>query len=130
MKTQLEDLGPVKKKLEIEIESAEVAKKIDEAYRELRKGVRLPGFRPGKVPRKILEGRFGSQVMEDVTNRLVNDTLPMAVEESNIYPLSMPVIENEILKRGQNFKYFAVMEVRPEFELKNYMGLEVEKEIC
>ena len=130
MKTKLGDISPVKKKLEIEIEAGEVDKKINEAYRELGKGVRLPGFRPGKVPRKILERRFGDQVMDDVTRRLVSETLPKAVEETNSFPLTMPVIENEILKVGQNFKYSAVMEVRPEFELKDYMGLEVEKEIC
>jgi trigger factor len=128
MKTRLEEISPVKKKLEIEIEAGEVDKRIDEAYRELRKGVRLPGFRPGKVPRKILERRFGSQVIDDVTRRLVSETLPKAVEETNTIPLSMPVIENEILKLGQNFKYSALMEVRPEFELKDYIGLEVEKE--
>jgi trigger factor len=128
MKTRLEEISPVKKKLEIEIEAREVDKRIDEAYRDLRKGVRLPGFRPGKVPRKILERRFGSQVIDDVTRRLVNETLPKAVEETNTIPLSMPVIENEILKLGQDFKYSALMEVRPEFELKDYMGLEVEKE--
>ena len=59
----------------------------------------------------------------------MNETLPKAVEETNAIPLSMPIIENEILKLGQNFKYSAVMEVRPEFELKDYMGFEVEKEI-
>ncbi|MGD8986115.1 MAG: trigger factor [Desulfobacteraceae bacterium] len=129
MKTRLEEISPVKKKLEIEIEAGEVSKKIEEAYRELRKGVKLPGFRPGKVPRKILERRFGNQVIDDVTRRLVNETLPKAVEETNAIPLSMPIIENEILKLGQNFKYSALMEVRPEFELKDYMGFEVEKEI-
>lgn len=130
MKTTLQDISPVKKKLEIEIEAREVDKKINDAYRELGKGIRIPGFRAGKVPRKILEQRFGSQVMEDVTRRLVNETLAKAVEETNTYPLSLPVIENEILKGGQGFRYSATMEVRPEFELKDYMGLEVEKEIC
>ncbi len=129
MKTTLHEISPVKKKLEIEIEAGEVGKRIDEAYRELGKDVRLPGFRPGKVPRKILERRFGNQVMEDVTRRLVNETLPKAVEETDTFPLTMPLIENEILKVGQNFKYSAVMEVRPQFELPDCMGLEGEKEI-
>ena len=129
MKTKLEEISSVKKKLEIEIEAGEVSRRIEEAYRELRRGVKLPGFRPGKVPRKILERRFGNQVIDDVTRRLVNETLPKAVEETNTIPLSMPIIENEILKLGQSFRYSAVMEVRPEFELKDYMGVEVEKEI-
>ena len=130
MKTKLEDLSPVKKKLEIEIEAGEVAKKIDEAYKELKKEVKLPGFRPGKAPRTLLERQFGDQVMEDVTRKLVNETFLKAVEETDIVPLNMPVFENSILKAGQNFSYSAVMEVRPEFEIDNYIGLEVEKEIC
>jgi len=130
MKTKLHEISPVKKKLEIEIEAGEVGKRIDEAYRELGRDVRLPGFRPGKVPRKILERRFGNQVMEDVARKLVSETLPKAVEETDTFPLTMPLIENEILKVGQNFKYSAVMEVRPQFELPDCMGLEVEKEIC
>ena len=130
MKTNLEDLSPVKKKLEIEIEAGEVAKKIDEAYKDLKKEVKLPGFRPGKAPRTLLERQFGDQVMEDVTRKLVNETFLKAVEETNVFPLNMPVIENGILKAGENFSYSVVMEVRPEFDLEGYIGLEVEKEIC
>jgi trigger factor len=130
MKTNLEDLSPVKKKLEIEIEAEEVAKKIDEAYRDLKKEVKFPGFRPGKAPRTLLERQFGDQVTEDVTRKLINETFLKAVEETHIIPLNMPVFENSILKAGQNFIYSAVMEVRPEFDIDNYMGLEIEKEIC
>ena len=130
MKTNLEDLSPVKKKLEIEIDAGEVAKKIDEAYKELKKGVKLPGFRPGKAPRTLLERQFGDQVREDVTRKLINETFFKAVEETNIFPLNMPVFENDILNAGQSFSYSAVMEVRPEIDIKDYIGLEVEKEIC
>lgn len=130
MKTNLEDLSPVKKKMEIEIEAEEVVKKIDEAYRALKKEVKLPGFRPGKAPRSLLERQFGDRVMEDVARRLINETFLKAVEETNIVPLNAPIFENSMLKAGQNFSYSAVMEVRPEFDIDNYIGLEVEKEIC
>jgi len=130
MKTNLENLSPVKKRLEIEIEAEEVAKKVNEAYRDLKKEVKLPGFRQGKAPRPLLERQFGDQVMEDVTKKLVNETFLKAVEETNIIPLNMPIIENNILKTGENFIYSAVMEVRPEFVMDNYIGLEIEKEIC
>jgi len=69
MKTILEDISPVKKKLLIEIDSKEVDKKLNQAYGEIRKTAKIPGFRPGKVPRKILETYFGSQVIDDVTKR-------------------------------------------------------------
>ncbi|MEE9418568.1 MAG: trigger factor family protein, partial [Desulfatiglandaceae bacterium] len=83
MKTSLEDISSVKKKILIEIEPEEVDRQFNEAYRELGKRVKIPGFRPGKVPRSILEGRFRKQVVEDVTKELISDTLPKALEEVN-----------------------------------------------
>ena len=129
MKTSLEEISPVKKKLFVEVEPAEVDRKIEEAYRILGKKANVHGFRPGKVPRRILERYFKDQVVEDVTRGLVNETLPRAVEESKALPLTIPMVENDSLKAGQSFKYTVVMEVRPQFELKDYMGIEVEKEI-
>ncbi len=128
MKTNLEDISPVKKKLVIEIEPLEVDNKLNETYRDLAKSVKVPGFRPGKVPRKILETRFGNQVIEDVSRNLISETLPKALEEAKTYPISTPLLEKGTLKPGHGFKYTAIMEVRPEFELKNYLGLDAEKE--
>ncbi len=130
MKAHLEDISPVKKKLFIEIEPEEVNRKLDKAYRDLGKKAKIPGFRPGKVPRRILEGRFRKQVVEDVTRDLITETLPKAFEEINSFPLGTPVLEKETLKEGEDFKYSAVVEVRPEFEVKDYLGVQVEKEKC
>lgn len=128
MKTSVEEISPVKKKLVIEIGADAVDKKVNAAYKRLGKRAKIPGFRPGKVPRRVMENYFGTEVQQDVTRELVNETLPKAVEETETFPLTMPVIENEIVRAGQSFKYTAIMEVRPEFELKDYMGLEIEKE--
>jgi trigger factor len=87
------------------------------------------GFRPGKVPRRILERYYGDQVAEEVAKELVRDTLPGAVEETKSIPIAPPMVENDALKAGEGFRYSAILEVRPEFELKDYMGLDVEKEI-
>ena len=130
MKTNLEDISPVKKKLVVEIEAKEVDNRLEKSYRGYGKKAKIRGFRPGKIPRRILENYFAEQVMEDVTREIVGDTLAQAMEETKTMPVSMPVIENETLKVNQNFKYCAVIEVRPEFELKDYKGLQVEKKIC
>ena len=130
MRTSLEDISSVKKKLSVEIESSEINNRLDKAYKEVGKKAKIPGFRPGKVPRKILERHIGIQVTEDVTREVINDTLPKALEEAKAFPLGAPFLEKETLKQGQNFKYSAVMEVRPQFEIENYIGLEVEKEKC
>lgn len=128
MKTSVEDISPVKKKLVIEVGADKVDKKVNAAYKRLGKRAKIPGFRQGKVPRRIMENYFSAEVQQDVTKELVNETLPKAVEETETFPLTMPVIENDMVKAGQSFKYSATMEVRPQFELKDYMGLEVEKE--
>jgi len=128
MKTSLEDISSVKKKLLIEIEAKEVDKKLNAAYRDLGKRAKISGFRPGKVPKKILERRFGNDVADDVTRDLINESFPKALQELDTMPLGTPALEKEDLKQGQDFKYSAVIEIRPQFEVENYLGLEVEKE--
>jgi trigger factor len=129
MKTALEVISPVKKKLVVEVEPEEVNRKVEETYRSLGKSAKVAGFRPGKIPRGILERYYSQQVAEEVARELVKETLPKAMDETKTYPITLPLIENEMLKSGESFKYTAVLEVKPEFELKDYMGLEVEKEI-
>lgn len=129
MKTTVEDITSVKKKVTVEIEAEEIEKRVNESYKSLAKRARLPGFRPGKAPRKILEKYYGPQLLEDLSRDLVAETLPTAVEETKTIPVATPAIEKETLKTGESFKYFAIMEVRPTFELQDYKGIEVEKEI-
>ena len=128
MKTVLEDISSVKKKVMVEIEAEDVDKRVDDAYKKFGKRAKIKGFRPGKAPRKVLERYFGDQVLEDVTNSLIKETLPKALEETKAFPVNMPVIENDILTVGKDYRYSAFMEVRPQFELKDYLGKEVEKE--
>ncbi len=130
MKTTLEEISSVKKKLLVEIDPEEVNRKIDASYRELRKSAKIPGFRPGKAPRKILESYFSEKVEENVTRDLIAETFAKAIEQVNTAPLGPPLVEKEPLKPGKAFKYSALVEVRPEFELKNYIGVEVERGTC
>jgi trigger factor len=130
MKTNIEEISSVKKKLMIEIEAEEIDKRVNEAYKKFGKIAKIKGFRPGKAPKKILENYFGTQLLEDVTKSLIEETLLEAMEKHKTYPLNMPVIENDILKTGHNYKYSALFEVRPQFELKDYLGIEVEQERC
>ncbi len=129
MKANIEDITGVKKKLIVEIDSEEVGQRVNDAYRSLSKRAKIPGFRSGKIPRSILKSYYGEQLLEDLARDLVTETLPSAVEETKTYPISVPAIEKEALKTGCDFKYTAVIEVKPQFELKDYTGLEIEKEI-
>ncbi|RPI79784.1 MAG: trigger factor [Desulfobacteraceae bacterium] len=129
MKTNIEEINSVKKRLTVEIDAADVDKKFAEAYQIVKKNATLPGFRKGKIPQKLVEQYFSDRVQENVTKDLVNETLPKALEETKTYPINTPMIENVTIKKGETFHYTALMEVRPIFELKDYKGLELEKEI-
>ena len=128
MKASLEDISQVKKKLSVEIDAKEVNKKFNSAYGKMRKQTKIPGFRPGKVPRKILESYFGKQVEADVASELVSESFPEAVDEIKAFPLGLPQLEKGPVKADENFLYSAIIEVRPQFEVKDYLGLEAEKE--
>ena len=129
MKASLEDISQVKKKLSVEIDAKEVNNKLNSAYGKIRKQTKIPGFRPGKVPRKILESYFGKQVEADVASELVNESFPQAVDETKAFPLGQPELEKGPVKLDEDFIYTATMEVRPQFEVKDYLGVKAEKEI-
>jgi len=128
MKTDVEQLTSTSKKLSIEIDASEVDKRINQAYKEIRKRAKIKGFRPGKAPLKLLERYYGQQVIEDVQKELISETFPKALQESDLTPLSFPMLEKGSVERGKSFKYTAIMEVRPEIQLGEYLGVEVEKQ--
>ncbi|RLB15912.1 MAG: trigger factor [Deltaproteobacteria bacterium] len=128
MKTNVEEISPVKKKLVVEIDSTEVDNMLQAAYKKVGKKAKIPGFRPGKAPKKILERYFGEQVHEDVTRDIISDTFPKALQETDMIPLGTPLLEKETLTAGKAFTYSAIMEVRPEIQVADYLELEIEKE--
>lgn len=127
MKTTLEEISPVKKRLIIEIEPQEVEKRLRKAYGDLSKKAKIRGFRPGKIPRKVLENYFGPHVQEEVGNELMNESFPKAVQEANLYPLGEPVIEKGRFLEDQTYSYSAILDVAPQVSVENYLGVEVLK---
>jgi len=124
MKVNVETLSPIEKKLSVEIDPERVEQEIERAYRGLSQRVRLPGFRPGKVPRRILEARFRDQVEQDVVQHLVEHSYLEAIASHDFVPVAPPVISPEKLERGKAFRYEARVEVKPKVEAKDYKGLE------
>ncbi|MBJ6749295.1 trigger factor [Geomonas anaerohicana] len=128
MQISVETVNSIKKKLNFEIPADKVSAEVDKAYAEIRKHAAIKGFRKGKVPMSLIEKHYGEKMAEDVVKNLVHESYFKAVEEKGLNPVSYPVIESDLLKKGEPFKYSAVIEVFPEVELKEYLGLEVEKE--
>ncbi len=126
MKVNVETLSPIEKKLSVEVGPEQVAQEFERAYRGLSQRVRLPGFRPGKVPRRILEARFREQVEQDVLQHLVEHSYMEAVQQHDFVPVAAPTITPEKLEPGKPFRYEARVEVKPDVEAKVYKGLEYE----
>jgi trigger factor len=129
MQVTIEDVSPVEKKLEVEIPWEMVKHRLDEAYRDLSRGVQLRGFRRGKVPRSMLEKMFGKTVEQEVMGKLVSDGFVQVAHEQNLHPVAEPVVDDAKMpaKPGDPFKFVARVEVRSEIQPKDYKGLEVSK---
>jgi trigger factor len=123
MQITIEDLSPVEKKVEFELPWADVAPKLDKAYDSLRRGVRLPGFRPGKVPRALLERMYRRQVEDEVARELVERSLGQAIQENQIQPVAPPAVAEIEIKAGAPFKFSARVEVRSQVTPKDYSGI-------
>ncbi|SON61542.1 Trigger factor [Mycobacterium simulans] len=126
MKSTVEQLSPTRVRINVEVPFAELEPDFQRAYKELAKQVRLPGFRPGKAPVKLLEARFGREMMLD---QIVNDALPsrygQALAESEIQPLGRPNIEVTKKEYGQDLAFTAEVDVRPKITLPDLSALTV-----
>jgi len=128
MKVDVVSVNDVEKRMTVCISLDRVDGEIEKAYKGLKKEVKIKGFRPGKTPLAILKKHFKAQVEEDVISKLVSDSYPKALEEAKQMPVSPPKIENGVIEKGKDFTYMAVFEVKPEIDVKDYEGLELEKE--
>ena len=126
MKTDLETLNPTRVKLTVEVPFEELKPSLDAAYKKIGSQVSIPGFRKGKVPPRVIDQRFGRGV---VLEEAVNEALPrfygQAVEENSVQVLGQPEVDVTEFEDGQHLKFTAEVDVRPEFDLPEYDGLEV-----
>lgn len=128
MSVQVENLEKNMAKLTIEVAAEEVEKAIQEAYLKEKNKISLPGFRKGKVPRKMIEKMYGAGVFyEDAANTLIQGNYPAAADESGIDIVSRPTINIVQIESGKPFIFTAEVAVRPEVKLGKYLGVQVTK---
>jgi trigger factor len=127
MKVQIENTGPYEKKILFEIPKEVVSQEVESHYKALNRNVKLKGFRPGRVPRSILERYYRTQVETEVVSKLIEDSYEKAVEEYHLAPVASPQVLDRTFETGQDFKYTVTVEVKPEVSVEGYRGLEVEK---
>jgi len=126
VKTAVEELSPTRVKLTVEVPFEELEPSLKAAYKKVAQQVRVPGFRPGKVPARIIEQRFGRAVVLEET---LNDALPklygQAVDETDVFPVSRPEIEVTKIEDGKEVEFTAEVDIRPAFDIPDYEGIEV-----
>lgn len=117
-----------KYELEIEISAEDFEAAIEKAYLKARKNIAMPGFRKGKAPRKLIEKEYGEQVFfEDAVNLLYAPVVNGAVEESGLELVTRPEVEVTEISKENGVKLKATCITKPEVEVKDYKGIEVEK---
>lgn len=127
MKVQVEEVSPIEKKLSIEVEPAVVTQELSRAYADLSKQVKIPGFRPGKVPRRILEQRYKVEVEADVARRVQLKAYFDAITEQKVEVVADPMLAPSKLVENQPFAFTARVEVKPKVVAKDYRGLTLPK---
>lgn len=114
--------------LTVEVSPEEFDEALDQAFNKVVKEVQVPGFRKGKVPRKIFEGRFGVESLyQDALDIILPQAYSDAVQETGIEPVDQPEVDVEQIEKGEPLIFKADVTVKPEVELGEYKGLEVEE---
>jgi trigger factor len=129
MNVKVEDISSVKKQLSFDVPAVRVSEEIEKAYQQIAKTAKVKGFRPGKVPRSILERQYASQMESQVFEKLIRENFYQALADHKIVAVSGPEItDSGTLEKGKDFTFRAQVEVRPEVEPKDYVGLKLKKE--
>lgn len=129
MKTKVEVLESGATKLTVTIEAAEIDARIKKTYKDFGAKYRFPGFRPGHVPRPVIDSNLGKDaVRSTVTDELLNESFPLAVDENDLNMISQPKFGDVegLVEEGKDFTFSAEFEVKPELELSDYSPVHIE----
>ncbi len=130
MKTELKAPKACQRVFEVEVPSDQVREAMEELYREYGLKAKIPGFRPGKVPRAILEARFGKGIEAEAVEKLVPESFARALDEHRLVPVNRAQISDLELSSDQILRFKATFEVLPKVEIKRYKGIPAVKRLC
>ncbi|MEM9082712.1 MAG: trigger factor [Planctomycetota bacterium] len=129
---EIEDAGPCRKKISITIPAETVDESIETSFAAVASEAALPGFRPGRVPRKLIEKRFGSAVRDEAKNQIIGGAYSQAIEDHNIEAVGEPEAEHLAdlaVEPGQEISFSVEVDVAPEFETPNLEGFSIDKPV-
>ncbi|MEA5444565.1 trigger factor [Gammaproteobacteria bacterium AB-CW1] len=127
MQVSVESDGGLKRRMKVQVPAERIDKEVDNRLRSLGKKAKLPGFRPGKVPFKVMRQQYGEQVRAEVVNEVVRETWSEALEKEALRPAGGPEISSLDSEPGKELEYEAAFEIYPEIELKSLEGESIER---
>lgn len=128
MQVSVESGEGLERKLTIQVPAETVDKEVESRLNSLRSRVKVDGFRPGKVPLKVVKQQYGGSVLQEVVGEVMQNTLREAVIQEKLNPAGNPSIEPTQIEPGKPLEYIATFEVYPEIELADFSALEIERE--
>jgi trigger factor len=129
MKCEVEEIDACNRKLKIEIPLGDYQSKLKAYYQKLGREVKVPGFRPGKVPTSMLEKRFGPEVKQEVLTQMVSDSISQGIQDNKLRAMGDPSVVEINAEEGTDISVTANVEVLPAIEINDYKGLEVSLKI-
>ena len=129
MQVSVENLGAISRRLTVAVPAEQVEKEVAERLKRLAKNARLPGFRPGKAPLKVVENRFGGDVLNEVANSLIESSLREALTQENLVPAGGPEVEPKKLERGEDLEYVASFDIFPKIDKLDISGVKMERPV-
>lgn len=128
MNITVENLAPCKKLVRVELDATAVDAAFDTITKDFQKQAALPGFRPGKAPRALVEKKYGEDIKLEAKRKLIGDNYRQAIDEKKIAVVGHPDIEEIQFERGQALIFAATVETAPDFQLPDYKGIPVKVE--
>ena len=125
MQVTVESTGALERKMRVELPAERIEKEVESRLKRVGRTAKIKGFRPGKVPPKVIRQRYGSQVRQEVLTDLMGQSYRDAVQQENLNPVAQPQIEPDMAGGGDAFAYTATFEVLPEFSLQGLDKIEV-----
>jgi trigger factor len=130
MQVSVEQTGALERRMEVSVPKEQVEQAVDKRLQQVSRTAKLKGFRPGKIPLKVIQQQFGAQVRQEVVGDLMQSSFAEAVTQQKLSPAAGPRIEPIAIAAGEDLKYRATFEVFPEITLKDVEGLEVARAVA
>ena len=130
MQVTVESGEGLARQMKVELSPEHIEQEIDKRLRDVARSARLPGFRPGKVPMRVLRQRFGDSVRNEVFGELVKSSFSEAIESQGLRPAGMPQIEADIDQAAGRYGYTASFEILPPIELQGIAGKQIKRPVA